>query len=67
MVDSQLTLRVGKVAGVVPATTANSGQGKHRVGSDSLGYLRSTGAGYDLHNSSPANHHLGLERGIKHH
>ena len=67
VVDSQLTLRAWKVAGVVPVTTANSGQGEHRVGSDSLGYLRPTGAGYDLHHPSSANHHLGLERGIKHH
>jgi hypothetical protein len=67
VVDIQLTLRVGKVAGVVSATTSNSGQGEHGVGSDSLGYLRTTGTGYDLHHPSSHNHHLGLERGIKHH
>ena len=40
--DSQFTVRACKAAGVVPATTSNSGQGKHRLGGDSLGYLRST-------------------------
>jgi hypothetical protein len=48
VVDSQLTLRTGKATGVVPATTANSGQGKHRAGRDSLGHLRSVGAGHDF-------------------
>jgi len=57
VVDCQLTLRTVKVTGVVPAATANSGQGEHRVGSDSMGYLRSTGAGHDLYNPGPANHH----------
>ena len=65
MVDCQLTLRAGKATGVVPATTANSGQGKHRVGRDSMGSLRSTGAGHDFHNPGPANHHLRPERGLK--
>ena len=65
MVDRQLTLRAGKATGVVPATSANSGQGKHRAGRDSMGYLRSTGAGQDFYNPGPANHHLRPERGIK--
>jgi hypothetical protein len=37
-----------RATGVVPATTANSGQGKHRAGRDSLGQLRSAGAGHDF-------------------
>jgi hypothetical protein len=65
--DIQLALRVCESVGVGPADTSNDGQGEQRVGSDSLGYLRTTGTGHDFHNSSPAKHHLGLERGVRHH